>query len=213
MNKREIDLGRDIDPFTIWDERAKIPGLRSVMSLGLSEREAQTESEKLVASVFDFLGDELRGKDVLEIGTGIGRFTIHLSTQANTLITIDLSQEMINRAKVNCNGVSSLNFLRASGCHIPSDDTKFEWVFEVTVLLHMPDEQFIQIIEEAKRVLKPDGKFFLCGPIDPEQRRQIHQYAIHRTMDEYRQALDPFSVSKVRKVKCGNDNYTMIVAS
>lgn len=209
----EIDLNKPIDPFNVWDQRAKIPGLRSVMSLGLNETRAQIESEKLIAAVFSFLESDLFGKDVLELGTGIGRFTKKLSQQSSSLTTIDLSQLMLNRARLNCNGAQNLNFVRASGDHIPIPDNTFDWVFEVTVLEHMPDVQFGEILAEAKRVLKPEGKVFLCGPIAPNERQQIHQYAVHRKLEEYQQALAPLYITGTENVKCGDDCYTMLLAS
>ncbi|HMS22784.1 MAG TPA: class I SAM-dependent methyltransferase [Candidatus Levybacteria bacterium] len=212
MSAKEIDLSKTINPFTVWEERAQIPGLRSVMSLGLSKKEAELESSKLVTSVHNFLGNEFPKGNILEFGTGIGRFTKELSVRSNSVTTLDLSKTMLERARVNCEGMTNVSYIRASADHIPTKDASFDGIFEVTVLLHMPDKQFHNILKEAKRVLKPGGKMFLCGPIATETTR-VHQYVTHRTLAQYENALKPFQIDRQENLECPNYSYTMYMVS
>ncbi len=208
MPQLEIDLSQPINPFGVWERRAHIPGLRSVMSLGLNEQSAELESANLKKSIFKFLGPgALLGKNVLEIGTGIGRFTQDLADLSASLTSIDLSHTMLERARQSMKTSPNVNFLKASASSLPFEDRSFDYIFEVTVLLHMPDEKFQEIIRESKRVLKPGGKLFLCGPL-ADSHTQIHQYVVHRTLGEYKEALFPFKVEKTANA----EDYTMLLA-
>lgn len=213
--KPEIDLTKGpINPFGVWNTRASIPGLRSVMSLELDETTAEIESAKLVIGVFDFLGDNLNGKDIYEIGGGTGRFTRELVKRAKSVKTIDLSRPMLQRAIASASASEKQNthFIQGSGSHSPFQDESFDYVFEVTTLLHMPDEYFELILSEAKRVLRPEGKIFLCGPLVEGTPIQVHQYQFRRTLFQYEDALRPLKIQSSKLIQCGNDSYTMMDA-
>jgi SAM-dependent methyltransferase len=54
---------------------------------------------------FPRLWSELRGQRVLELGCGTGRQTTRLLEQGNTVVALDLSAEMLARARARCPGV------------------------------------------------------------------------------------------------------------
>lgn len=174
------------NPIKLWDERAKIPGLKSVMSLGKSEQVLEHETQITRDRLFLELGD-LKTKSVLEIGTGIGRFTGGLAGRALRAVSIDLSQGMIERAGQTVS--SKVSLMRAAGQNLPFKDESFDTAFEVTVLIHILDDDiFRRFIAEAMRVLNPGGKIVFCDPIAQNQSVQMHPYLKHRTVNEYEDA-------------------------
>ena len=54
---------------------------------------------------FPLLWSALRGQRVLELGCGTGRHTTRLLAQDNTVVALDLSAEMLARARARCPGV------------------------------------------------------------------------------------------------------------
>lgn len=72
------------NPRDLWNARAEIPGLRSVMSITGNESLCKDETKLMQLRILEELGD-LKNKVVLEIGTGIGRFTGMLANHSNKL--------------------------------------------------------------------------------------------------------------------------------
>lgn len=104
---------------------------------------------------------------ILEIGCGMG--TILTATQSrlcstSTYLGVDLSLQMVTqghlRALDNCDQ-KRVSLLVASGLSLPVDDCLFDVVLLSHVIKYFTDEEFSQVLWEAKRVLKPAGRIVL----------------------------------------------------
>lgn len=83
-----------------WKMRSQREGKLSVLSNRFPFRSIDRISENYINAVFDFIDNaDLEGKNVLEVGCGIGLMTKYLSKKSKTVTCIDLSPEMIARAK------------------------------------------------------------------------------------------------------------------
>jgi 2-polyprenyl-3-methyl-5-hydroxy-6-metoxy-1,4-benzoquinol methylase len=82
-----------------WNGRAKRPGELAVLSLRYPTDEIEVGSRQYVDAMMSFIGNDLKGKDVIEIGSGIGRFTERLVEAAAKVTCVDPSAEMIKRNK------------------------------------------------------------------------------------------------------------------
>jgi len=82
-----------------WDYRADRSGDLAVMSVRYPASERAKQSAAFVTKVVEFLGDEIAGKKVFEIGCGTGRITERLVERAQKLICVDLCHKMIQRNK------------------------------------------------------------------------------------------------------------------
>ena len=96
----------------------------------------------------------------LEIGVGTGRFAAELADENREIIGIDLSHEMLKRARER--GVS---VVLGKGENLPFAESEFDFCLIVFALPFFDDAK--KVIEEARRVLKADGKIIL-GIIDKE---------------------------------------------
>lgn len=174
------------DSVRLWNERAGIPGLGSVMSLGKPEDVYLRETQQTKAGLYEELGD-LSEKSVLEIGTGIGRFTSDLAAASARLVSVDLSRKMLERARKL--DLRSASLIQAVGQKLPLKDNSFDVVFESTVLIHVTDDDvFDEFIGEAMRVLKPNGTILFCGPISKDEPVQKHPYLRYRAVSDYENA-------------------------
>lgn len=111
----------------------------------------------------------LRGKDVIEAGCGTGKNTTWLAKTARSLKSFDLSEEMVNVARQKITG-ANVEFVQ--------HNITERWIFPndccdvVTinlVLEHIEDIDFV--FKEAYRVLRKNGKLFVCE-LHPDKQKK-----------------------------------------
>ncbi len=123
-----------------------------------------------VYDVFEILLSDVRKKIILEIhpihksildvATGTGSLAIELSKSAEKVVGIDLSSEMLNIAEKKRRN-KNLSFLQMDASKMKFDDGEFD-IVTISLGLHdMPLEIRSLVLQEAKRVLKKDGKLFI----------------------------------------------------
>lgn len=97
--------------------------------------------------------------DMLEIGCGLGRMTHHFATRFRKVYALDISEVMIEQAKLYWKDLENVEFFTNSGADLqPIADNKVDFVFSFYVLNHIVEPQIIlNYIREAARVLKPKG--------------------------------------------------------
>jgi ubiquinone/menaquinone biosynthesis C-methylase UbiE len=98
--------------------------------------------------------EDLRGKDVLELGSGAGRFSqVFLDHTMGNLYSVDYSDAVIANYKNNGHhGEDRFKLFRASVYELPFPDNSFDKVFCFGVLQHTPDfkTSVQQLIAKAK---------------------------------------------------------------
>jgi len=95
----------------------------------------------------------------LDLGCGNGRFFPSFLKKETEYFGVDPSLNLINIAKDN---YPQGNFQVASGSALPFVDNYFDKVFSIAVLHHIPSLDLrLRFLQEAKRVLKPDGYLIL----------------------------------------------------
>ena len=83
-----------------WKIRSQREGCLAVLSNRFPYREINKISKDYIKNVFSFIDiEDLNEKNILEVGCGIDLLTKELSLKSNTVTSIDLSLEMIKRAK------------------------------------------------------------------------------------------------------------------
>lgn len=100
-------------------------------------------------------GSEAR-PDVLEVGTGVGRWVASFDLSRTRFVGTDISQGMIDAARAN---FPQCNFdLLGPDLSLPYEDEGFDLAFTVTVLHHNPTEAKRKLISEMWRVTRPGGR-------------------------------------------------------
>ncbi|OJH39721.1 SAM-dependent methyltransferase [Cystobacter ferrugineus] len=112
--------------------------------------------------------------DVLEIGCGTGKNTGWLASRAHSLLALDASEKMLNRARERP-GVQHVQFvLHDLRERWPAAEASRDTVTCNLVLEHIEDLSFV--FSEARRVLRPGGALFVCElhPFRQLQGKQAH---------------------------------------
>jgi SAM-dependent methyltransferase len=102
---------------------------------------------------------------LLEIGAGPGHDSLYFKECGLKPVAVDLSPEMVHLCRekgieAHCMDAYELDFL----------DERFDAVWSVNCLVHVPKRDLDRVLTEISRVLKPDGLFYLgmWGGIDVE---------------------------------------------
>lgn len=148
-----------------WDERARENAayyVDSVLDYAHPDMDAFWAAGVEVVDRFaaDLGTPALRPTDVVvEIGCGLGRLTRPLAERAGRVVALDVSQEMLDRAKELSPQLENVEWRLGDGVSLAGiDDDDADVVFSHVVFQHIPDPQItLGYIREMGRVLRPGG--------------------------------------------------------
>jgi SAM-dependent methyltransferase len=97
--------------------------------------------------------------DVVEIGCGIGRLTRPLAERARSVRALDVSAEMLRRAREALPDAHNVEWVHGDGVSLAGiADASADVVFSHVVFQHIPDPQVtLGYVREMGRVLRPGG--------------------------------------------------------
>lgn len=113
------------------------------------------ESEETLIEKTGFHPEDLRGKLVLDVGCGMGRFSEVASRWGATVVGIDLTSA-VDAAHGNLRGRSNVHLAQADIFKLPFRDETFDVIFSIGVLHHTPDTR--SAFDRLPRLLKPGGR-------------------------------------------------------
>ncbi len=176
--RHEIEHGKKIASYAeeAWGWSGKIGGLRW-------ERRAKMLAEGLKP-----------GDRVLEVGCGTGLLTAELSRTGAKVFSLDISLELLRKAKEKC-GDKRIVFFCSSAYELGFKDKSFDHVIGMSVLHHLDIDK---ALKEFSRVLKDGGKIAFSEPnmLNPHifVERTFLRERFHNSPDET--AFVRFSLKK-----------------
>ncbi|MDD5032261.1 MAG: arsenite methyltransferase [Patescibacteria group bacterium] len=125
------------------------------------------------------LGEIKEGEIVLDLGSGAG-FDCFLAAKkvgpSGKVIGVDMTEEMITRAKANAkkHGYKNVEFKLGDIENLPPKDNSIDVVISNCVVNLAPDK--LKVFKEVYRVLKKGGRMYisdivLLGNLSPEQKK------------------------------------------
>jgi SAM-dependent methyltransferase len=152
-----------------WDARARENAMHYVASRK-EEWDEQEFFESGRVNVEDFVVADLericgaadpKQMRMLEIGCGVGRMTRHLADLFGEVHAVDVSGEMIARARRHFDGRTNVRLYETDGSDLsPFADGFFDFAFSFIVFQHIPfREAIVAYLHEVHRTLKPRRLF------------------------------------------------------
>ena len=134
------------------------------------DRIAFTEKSKFRRNQIELM-DISKGEKVLEVGCGTGALSILSKIavgESGEVEGIDIAPKMISNAQQKTRKANlKINFNIASVHELPYPDNYFDLVISSFMFHHLPVEVKKKGLEEIYRVLKEEGRFFLCDFCSP----------------------------------------------
>ena len=144
-----------------WERRARenAPFYVCTTAAESAESFAASGERDLEEKVLDGLDVSPQWR-VLEIGCGMGRLLLPLAPRVACVIGVDISEEMLRRAREHCASLPNVELLRTDGRLDFLADGGFDFVFSHIVFQHLPRKAYAErYFREAFRVLAPGGIF------------------------------------------------------
>jgi SAM-dependent methyltransferase len=147
-----------------WDRRARNDALYSI-NTGI-DRDASggdafwATGPRDLDWILDRLGTKLAATDtVIEIGSGVGRMTRPLAARVERVIALDVSPEMLRRARDHNRDLDNVSWLVGDGRSLAKvEDAGADACISFVVFQHLPDARItLGYVREIGRVLRPGG--------------------------------------------------------
>lgn len=150
-----------------WDERARrnafhyIASWKQKWDLQSFLASGEKDYEALVAPVMERCGVRAAGEMMIELGCGAGRMTRSFARRYKRVMAIDISAEMLQRAREIDTRQENILWVRVGGADLSCvADNSTDFLFSYLVLQHLPtDDLVFGYIREFLRVLRPGGAF------------------------------------------------------
>jgi SAM-dependent methyltransferase len=162
-----------------WDRRAREDALYFVDNrLAYGEADPDlfwSRGEQDLDAVLDAIGLEVRPDDVVvDIGCGLGRLTRVLAARASRVVALDVSGEMLARARELNPGLGNVTWLHGDGRSLAGvPDRSATLCLSLIVFQHIPDpEVTLGYVHEMGRVLAPGGHAAFGFSDDPVAHRR-----------------------------------------
>jgi SAM-dependent methyltransferase len=118
-------------------------------------RDFQAFQARMIFNYLYSFGVELRGKRVLDLGSGIGGYSEQMAQEGASVISADLMAGAVE-LDPRCAPVVG------NALHVPLANESVDFVFCASLIEHVPNPQIL--LEEVARVLKPGGCCYLSFP-------------------------------------------------
>jgi predicted phosphodiesterase/SAM-dependent methyltransferase len=137
-----------------WNERASRKGNAAVFSSRIPFHEIDNVAEKFVGEALAFIGDDLQGSSVLEVGCGIGLMTKQFAKLAHSVCCVDLSEQMIERNK-NYLGTELLPKVEYYHCFMQDFQKTgpYDLLVCAQMLIHNKDDKELKAITDKMKLV------------------------------------------------------------
>lgn len=183
-----------MDPRNFWKMREA-----NVYSMVLQKEELALAEKN---EILELLPD-LRGKNVLDLASGIGRYTRPLAAQAKHLTSTDLVDQFVEKNRRNHADLDNVSYLCSDAMNLTFEDEAFDFVFSNWLFLYLNDSEAALLLSRIGRWLTSSGELFLRESCEAVRREhKIKNYsATYRTALEYERLLHGFQVKKEGSVQ------------
>jgi ubiquinone/menaquinone biosynthesis C-methylase UbiE len=164
---------------------------------------AEKTDEQAATRYTDALGDAGRG-DLLDVACGPGVVTAALAPHAASVVALDATEQMLEKARARCAraGLANVSFQCGNAESLPFGDACFDGVVTRLAIHHFADPQ--RALGEMFRVLRPGGTAVIVDVVSSERADESDlQNAIERLRDPSHVRMLPASELDARVARAG----------
>lgn len=142
-----------------WDHKLKIMRRYNLTARLYDMRYNDEQEAKYKASLetVSLSTDDL----VLDVGCGTGLFFKHTAREVKEVVGVDISRELLFRAKVEAKGLGNVHLVLADADNLPFRGAIFDVIFMFTVLQNVPKP--VETLKEVRQVLGNGGSIVVTG--------------------------------------------------
>uniref|UniRef100_A0A8D2Q6B4 phosphoethanolamine N-methyltransferase n=1 Tax=Varanus komodoensis TaxID=61221 RepID=A0A8D2Q6B4_VARKO len=175
-----------------WEEHSRQPSLEEMMLDSGAQQLTEEDTPEILA-----LLPCLEGKDVLELGAGIGRFTGHLAERGRHVTAVDFMDSFLVQNRQENGHRSNVAFLQADVTSLQLPTESFDLVFSNWLFMYLSDAELISVARQMLLWLRPDGHLFFresCFYPSGNSPRRFNP-TLYRTPAEYNRLLSSAHVT------------------
>jgi len=157
-----------------WEEHSKDLTVESMM---LDSRAADLDKEER-PEILSLL-PSYKGKSVLELGAGIGRFTGDLAKEAGHILALDFIESVIKKNESINGHNKNITFMCAdvTSPDLKIEDNSFDLIFSNWLLMYLSDEEVEKLVGKMVKWLKVGGHIFFresCFHQSGDSKRKVN---------------------------------------
>jgi SAM-dependent methyltransferase len=180
----------------VWTPRevVDVDGPRAMLRAYLEQRD--------VRELCDGLRIAAPVASACDVGCGFGRLTPVLTEFAERVVGFEREAGLLTIAQslqpaIDFRPIESLQ-------RLPAGQASFDLALVFTVLQHVPEPDVRAVIDELRRIVRPDGYLLLCEETDPTleagDRERAHLgYTCGRLVTTYEAWLNPWKLQATRR--------------
>lgn len=138
-----------------WTEHSQDGSLIEMMLDTNAEELTKHELPEILSYLPSF-----EGKDVVELGAGIGRFTRELAAKAKSVVAVDFMEKFIEKNREDNASFSNIDFRCADVTKLSLNDNCCDLVFSNWLMMYLEDEEVQNLIKRELSWLREGGYLF-----------------------------------------------------
>jgi phosphoethanolamine N-methyltransferase len=129
---------------------------------------------------------DLRAKRVLELGSGIGRYTGEFAKRATEVVTVDFIEHFVEKNRRKNQRFANVQFLCKDVMDLDFHEGEFDLIFINWLFMYLEDEEVKQLRWRLCSWLRRGGHLFFRESCSLTQKEPAsHDPATYRTLDFY----------------------------
>lgn len=179
-----------------WEKQQ--PTVTCMLLNSQADQVSALEQEEIIRYLPD-----LKGGEILELGSGIGRYTSHFATNCDHLTSIDLVPQFVEKNRLTHSHFQNIDFLCSDVMNLSFEEHSFDFIFMNWLFMYLEDDEVSLLIIRIHSWLKPQGQFFFresCALV--RSKAKLHGYSAHyRTARQLEGFLKKFAILKEDYIK------------
>jgi len=170
-----------------WDEHSKDASHEEMML----DSKAAIIGKQEIPEVLSLLPN-IKEKDVLELGAGIGRFTGKIAEDAKSVIAIDFIEKFIRKNEEDNGHFKNASFKQADVTELELPESSVDIIFSNWLLMYLTEDEVQNLFTRMLTWLRPGGYLFFresCFHQSGDKKRSGNNPTMYRSPTMYNAML------------------------